>query len=79
MGIITLRLNEKEEKMLTHLQNYFDEDKSKILKEAMLEKFEDLHDREVIEIYEKKVKAGKVQFESADELIKTIKKRSPGL
>ena len=76
MGIITLRLNDQEEKMLAHLQNYFDEDKSKILKEAMWEKFEDLRDREVIEDFEKKSKSGKVQFESADEIIKIIKKKS---
>ena len=75
MGIITLRLNDKEEKILAHLQDYYDEDKSKILKEAMMEKFEDLRDREVIEEYEKNEKAKKVKFESADELIKKISKK----
>ena len=79
MGIMTLRLNEKEEKMLSHLQAYFDEDKAKILKGAMHEKFEDLRDREVIEEYESKLKTKKVQFESGDDIIKEIKKKNTNL
>jgi predicted DNA-binding protein len=75
MGIITVRLNDKEEKILEHLQEFYDTDKSKILKEAMVEKFEDLRDREVIENYEKKLKAGTVQFVSADSIFKKIKGR----
>jgi hypothetical protein len=76
MGIVTLRLNEEEEKALEILQKYFDEDKSKILKEAMWEKFEDLRDREVIEAYEKQASAGKIKFESADDLIRQIQRKS---
>ena len=75
MGIITVRLNDKEEKILEHLQHFYDTDKSKILKEAMVEKFEDLRDREVIEEFEKKLASGSVQFGSADRLIKKIKKK----
>lgn len=78
MAIVTLRLNHEEEKILDLLVKYFDEDKSKILKEAMWDKFEDLRDRELIEEYEKKSLAGKIKFESADELISKIeKKKSP--
>ncbi|MDQ3002237.1 MAG: DUF6290 family protein [Fibrobacterota bacterium] len=72
MAIVTLRLNEEEEKILGLLVKYFDADKSKILKEAMWDKFEDLRDREIIEGYGKKKKSGKVQFASADDLIKKI-------
>jgi len=73
-----LRLNNEEERILDLLVKYFDEDKSKILKEAMWDKFEDLRDREWIEKYEKKSRTGKIQFESADDLIGKIEaKRSP--
>ncbi len=72
MAIITLRLNDEEEKILDLLVKYFDTDKSKILKEAMWDKFEDLRDREIIEGYEKKSSAGKVAFGTADDLIKKI-------
>ncbi len=75
MAIVTLRLNDEEEKILDLLVNYFDADKSKILKEAMWDKFEDLRDREIIENFEKKSKSGKVQFSSANDLLKKIEKK----
>jgi predicted DNA-binding protein len=75
MAIVTLRLNDEEEKILELLVKYFDADKSKILKEAMWDKFEDLRDREIIEDFEKKSRIGKVQFASADDLIKKIEKK----
>lgn len=78
MAIVTLRLNDEEEEILELLVKYFDADKSKILKEAMWDKFEDLRDREIIEDFEKKNRTGKVQFASADDLIKKLgtKKRT---
>jgi predicted DNA-binding protein len=75
MAIVTLRLNDEEEKILDLLVNYYDADKSKILKEAMWDKFEDLRDREIIENFEKKNQTGKVQFSSADDLLKKIEKK----
>ena len=74
MGVLTLRLNGKEEKILKRLQHYYDTDKSKVLKEAMMEKYEDLRDHEIIEEYEKN--SGKVQFETADHLISKLKNKS---
>jgi len=76
MGVITLRLNEKEEKILQSLQTFFDEDKSKILKEAMMDMYEDIQDRDVIETFEKNYNSGKVHFQSADDLIKKIKSKT---
>ncbi len=75
MGIITLRLNEDEEKMLERLQEAYDLDKSKIIKEAMLERFEELRDRDIIEGYESKLHSGKVEFESADSLLKELENK----
>ncbi len=75
MAIVTLRLNDEEEKVLDLLVKYFDVDKSKILKEAMWDKFEDLRDQELIEGFEKKSRSGKAQFASADDLIKKITKK----
>lgn len=48
---------------------FFDEDRSKILKEAMWEKFEDIRDREIIEDFEKKKSSGKAVFEDASDFI----------
>lgn len=72
MAIVTLRLNTEEEKILDLLVKYFGADKSKILKEAMWDKYEELRDQEIIEEFEKKSGAGKVKFGSADDLIKSI-------
>ena len=75
MGVITLRLNSKEEKILKILQEHLEEDKSRILKHAMFDKYEQLQDRDDIENFEKKEKRGKVKFQSADALIKKIEKK----
>lgn len=75
MGIITLRLNSKEEKILKSLQNYLDEDKSKILKNAMIEKYEELQDRETIELFEKREQKKEISFQSADGLVKKLEKK----
>jgi hypothetical protein len=75
MAIVTLRLNDEEEKILELLVKYFDADKSKILKEAMWDKYEDLRDQEIIEGFEKKERAGKIKFESADDLIQAISQK----
>jgi hypothetical protein len=75
MSIVTLRLNREEEKILELLVEYFEEDKSKILKEAMREKFEDLRGRELIEEFEKKVRAGKIKFEGAGDLVGKMEKK----
>jgi predicted DNA-binding protein len=75
MAIVTLRLNDEEEKILELLVKYFDADKSKILKEAMWDKYEDLRDQEIIEEFEKKERAGKAKFETADDLIQAISQK----
>lgn len=77
MAIVTLRLSDDEEKILEMLVRYFDEDKSKILKDALWDKFEDLRDREIIEDYEARSKAGKVEFGSADALLGRIAEKPP--
>ena len=77
MALITLRLNEQEEKILELLVRHFDEDKSKILKDALWDKFEDVRDRELIEDFETKEKAGKARFESADHLVSLLKEKPP--
>jgi hypothetical protein len=42
------------------------------IKKTMYDKFEDLRDRELIVDYEKKLSAGKIKFETADNLILQI-------
>lgn len=75
MAIVTLRLNEEEAKVLDLLVKYFDADKSKVLKEAMWDKYEDLRDQEIVEEFEKKDRSGKAKFESGDALIQAISQK----
>lgn len=77
MALVTLRLSEEEEKILALLVKHFDEDKSKILKDALWDKFEDLRDRELIEEFESKEAAGKAQFAPADDLLSRIAEKKP--
>ena len=77
MAIVTLRLNQEEEKILRLLVKHLDQDKSKILKEAMWDKFEELRDRDLIEGFEKKNRAGKVRFGSADALLGVLEEPKP--
>jgi predicted DNA-binding protein len=77
MAIMTLRLSDQEERILELLVKHFDQDKSKILKEALWDMFEDLRDREIIEEFESRSRGGKVEFASADNLISALEEKKP--
>jgi predicted DNA-binding protein len=44
MAVVSVRLNEEEEKILRFLTDYFHEDKSTLFKKSMYELFEDIQD-----------------------------------
>src|SRR4051812_1023333 len=77
MAIVTLRMSEDEEKIVDMLVRYFDQDKSKILKDALWDKFEDLRDRELVEEFEARSAAGKVEFGSADAILTKVAEKTP--
>jgi hypothetical protein len=52
--------------------SYYDEDRSKSLKQSIMEMYETLIDRKIIEQYEIRERKRKVQFHSAEEIIKKI-------
>ncbi|MBA2123544.1 hypothetical protein B9J78_01155 [bacterium Unc6] len=71
MGIISVRFNEREEKILKRLGRYYAQDCSKILKKSLLGMYEDLKDRTAIKTFETKEKDRKVRFYTAEEILKT--------
>ncbi len=74
MAVISLRLNENEEKIIKYLVNYFEEDKSTLIKHSLRDLYEDLKDREVIEEYEEKRKRGKkITFVTSEKAMKLLK------
>lgn len=77
MAIITLRLTDQEEKVLELLVRHFNQDKSKVLKDALWDMFEDLRDRELIEDFEKRLRAGKVEFVSPDDFAIALEEKKP--
>lgn len=70
MGVISVRFNQQEERILKDLASYYDEDRSKLLKKSMMEMYETMVDRKMIDKYETKERNKKVRFHSAEEILK---------
>lgn len=69
MGVISVRLNKDEDKMLKQLADYFHADKSTLIKRSLLDLYESIRDMEVIETFEKQEKIGKTSFMTADDIL----------
>ena len=69
MAVISVRLNEEEEKILEYLTEYLHEDKSTLLKKSMFELYEDIQDIRFIENYINDAKSGEKKFITGDELL----------
>ena len=72
MAIISLRLNQQESEMIDFLSDYYEQDKSSLIKYSLKELYEDIVDREIITNYEKRESIGDVSFLSSDEALKII-------
>lgn len=73
MGIVSIRFNEKEEKILSYLSEHFEEDRSSLIKHSLIELYEDIVDRSVVDKFEEKEKKiGKINFISSDKIKKNI-------
>jgi predicted transcriptional regulator len=68
MAVISVRLNSEEEKILSFLSQYYEEEKSTIVKHSLKDMYEDIKDREIVEEFEKKEKG--TVFLSAEEILK---------
>ena len=69
MAVTSVRLNQKEEKLLKLLKNYYNCDASSLLKRSLYELYEDLKDKEIIEGFEKREKNKKSEFVTINDLI----------
>ena len=75
MAVISLRLNQNEEKMVDFLSDYYERDKSSLIKYSLKELYEDIIDRQAIGEYEAKEKTGEVKFVESNEIINMLKSR----
>ena len=73
MAVITIRLNDEEQKVLDYLTEYCHEDKSTLIKKSLLEMYEDLQDIKFIDKYVKENKQKNKKFVSSNEIEKQIK------
>ncbi|MCL1833381.1 MAG: DUF6290 family protein [Leptospirales bacterium] len=78
MAVISIRLNKNEEEMINYLSEYYEQDKSSLIKYSLNALYEDIKDREIITEYEKKEKKGKIKFVDSNEIIDMIKKQKNG-
>jgi hypothetical protein len=70
MGVISVRLNKDEEKILKKLSEHFHEDKSALVKKSLLELYENVVDLNEINKFEAKERKGKVSFFTAENIMK---------
>jgi hypothetical protein len=78
MAVISLRLNQNEEKMVNFLMDYYEQDKSSLLKYSLKELYEDIIDKEIIDEYEAKEKNGKIKFIDTSIIMNMIKTQKNG-
>ena len=70
MGVISIRFNSDEEKILKKLSDHFHEDKSALIKKSLIELYENILDLNTITRYEEREKKKKVSFSTADDILK---------
>ena len=75
MSVVSIRLNQKEEKILNTLSDHFNEDRSTLIKHSLQEMYEDTIDKKEIENFERDEKAGKTTFVSQKTLQNILKSR----
>jgi predicted transcriptional regulator len=70
MGVVSIRLNKDEEKLLSKLSEHFHEDKSALFKKSLRELFENVLDLNEIKKFEANERKGKVSFSSEENILK---------
>jgi hypothetical protein len=73
MAVISLRLNQTEEKMVNFLSEYYEQDRSSLIKHSLKELYEDIIDKQIIGEYESREKTGKINFVDSNKIINMIK------
>ena len=68
MAVISVRFNSKEEKILEILKKYYECDSSSLVKKSLLDLYEEIKDREIIEQYEAREKISKSGFVKIEDI-----------
>jgi hypothetical protein len=78
MAIISLRLNQSEKNMVDFLSDYYEQDKSSLIKYSLKELYADIIDRQIIKEYEKKEKNGEINFIDSNEIMNMLENQTNG-
>jgi Arc/MetJ-type ribon-helix-helix transcriptional regulator len=76
MAVISLRLNQNEEDMVNFLSEYYEQDKSSLIKYSLKELYEDIIDKRIISEYETKEKNGEINFIDSNEIMNMLKTKA---
>ena len=69
MAVISVRFNSREEKILEILKKYYECDSSSLVKKSLLDLYEEIKDREIIEQYEAREKISKSGFVKIEDIL----------
>jgi predicted component of viral defense system (DUF524 family) len=72
MAVISVRLNRNEENMVNFLSNYYEQDKSSLIKYSLKELYEDIIDNQIITEFETMEKNSEVKFVDSNEIINML-------
>jgi len=72
MAVISIRLNKSEESMIEFLSDYYEQDRSSLIKYSLRELYEDIIDNHAITEYEAKRKKDEMKFVDSSEIIAKI-------
>jgi len=73
MAIISVRLNTKEERIVSFLSDQLEKEKSALIKYSIQELYENFIDKKIIDEFEKNSAKRKLKFVTASEILKSIK------
>jgi len=72
MAVISIRLNEEEEKMVSFLSNQYEKDKSSLIKYSLREMYEDFIDNRIIDQFEIEEDKNIQNLLSAEDIISSL-------
>mgnify|MGYP001557856289 CR=1 FL=1 len=74
MAVISVRLNKHEEHILNSLSDVLSLDKSSVIKQSLVDRYEEIEDLKTIDVFEKREKSSKTKYYSSDEILKELGK-----
>jgi len=72
MAVISIRLNEEEERMVSFLSSQYEKDKSSLIKYSLKEMYEDFLDNRIIDQYEIEENKKPLTFLSAEDILSAL-------